>query len=80
MEKSLIHSNELHLINKERIHQAVEDMIESLEMAAGSTRGFDLYAVVETYFTDRDKRREINKLLNVEEDECDAIEDELGVF
>ena len=37
MEKYLIHSNELHLIDQERIHQAVEQMVESLDMAAGST-------------------------------------------
>ena len=32
MEKYLIHSNELHFINKERIHQAVEKMVESLDI------------------------------------------------
>ena len=32
MEKYLIHSNELHLIDQERIHQAVEQMVESLDM------------------------------------------------
>ena len=37
MEKSLIHSNELHFISKKRIHQAVEKMVESLDLAAGST-------------------------------------------
>ena len=37
MEKYLIHSNELHLIDKAKIHQAVEKMVESLDMAAGST-------------------------------------------
>ena len=63
MEKYLIHSNELHLIDQERIHQAVEQMVESLDMAAGSTFSFDLYKVVETYFKDLDKRREINHLL-----------------
>ena len=56
MEKYLIHSNELHLIDKAKIHQAVEKMVESLDMAAGSTSCFDLYKVVETYFTDLDKR------------------------
>lgn len=35
MEKSLIHSNELHFISKKRIHQAVEKMVESLDLAAG---------------------------------------------
>ena len=35
MEKYLIHSNELHLIDKAKIHQAVEKMVESLDMAAG---------------------------------------------
>ena len=37
MEKYLIHSNELHLIDAEKIHQAVEKMVESLDLAAGST-------------------------------------------
>ena len=72
MEKYLIHSNELHFINKERIHREVEKMVESLDMAAGSTKGFDLYTVVESYFTDLEKRREINRLLHIEE--------ELGVY
>ena len=48
MEKHLIHSNELHLIDAEKIHQAVEKMVESLDLAAGSTTNFDLYQVVET--------------------------------
>ena len=73
MEKYLIHSNELHFINKERIHREVEKMVESLDMAAGST-------VVESYFTDLEKRREINRLLHIEKDECEAIEEELGVY
>ena len=63
MEKSLIHSNELHFISKKRIHQAVEKMVESLDLAAGSTTGFNIYAVVESYFTDLEKRKEINQLL-----------------
>ena len=37
MEKHLIHSNELHLIDAEKIHQAIEKMVESLDLAAGST-------------------------------------------
>ena len=49
MEKYLIHSNELHFINKERIHREVEKMVESLDMAAGSTKGFDLYTVCLLY-------------------------------
>ena len=80
MEKSLIHSNELHFISKRRIHEAVEKMVESLDMAAGSTMGFDLYAVVEAYFTDLEKRKEINRLLNLEENTCEEIEEELHVF
>ena len=80
MEKYLIHSNEFHFINKERIHREVEKMVESLDMAAGSTKGFDLYTVVESYFTDLEKRREINRLLHIEKDECEAIEEELGVY
>ena len=78
MEKSLIHSNELHFISKKRIHQAVEKMVESLDLAAGSTTGFDIYAVVESYFTDLEKRKEINQLLNLEQDVCEEIEAELS--
>ena len=55
-------------------------MVESLDMAAGSTKGFDLYTVVESYFTDLEKRREINRLLHIEKDECEVIEEELGVY
>ena len=62
MEKYLIHSNELHLIEQEKIHQAVEQMVETLEMAAGSTYSFDLYKVVETYFKDLENRREIHMI------------------
>lgn len=66
MEKHLIHSNELHLINKRRIHQAVEQVVEDLDIAAGSTTDFNLYTVVESYFTDLEKRKNINELLNIE--------------
>lgn len=62
MEKYFIHSNELHLIDMDKIHQAVERIVDSLDMAAGSTCHFDLYKVVETYFKDLDKRSG-NKLL-----------------
>lgn len=75
MEKYLIHSNELHLIDAEKIHQAVEKMVESLDMAAGSTSNFDLYQVVEKYFTDLEKRKEINHLLGIKKDEYELVED-----
>ena len=52
MEKYLIHSNELHLIDAEKIHQAVEKMVESLDLAAGSTTNFDLYQVCLLYTSD----------------------------
>lgn len=80
MEKSLIHSNELHFINKKCIHEAVEKMVESLDMAAGSTMGFDLYTVVEAYFTDLEKRREINRLLGLEQNIDEEVEVALGVY
>lgn len=80
MEKSLIHSNELHFISKKRIHEAVEQMVESLDIAAGSTTGFDLYTVVEAYFTDLDKRMEINRLLDIGQNAVEEIEEELHVF
>ena len=62
MEKYLIHSNELHLIDAEKIHQAVEKLVESLDLAAGSTTNFNLYQVVENYFKDLEKRRKINPI------------------
>lgn len=80
MEKNLIHSNELHFISKRHIHQAVKKMVESLDLAAGSTKGFNVYAVVESYFTDLEKRREINRLLNLEQNICEEVEEELGVY
>lgn len=78
MERYLIHSNELHLINVERIHEAVEKMVESLDMAAGSTTNFDIYQVVEKYFTDLEKRREINHLLGIKED-IDELAEDFGI-
>lgn len=63
----LIHSNEIHLVNKTDIHDAAAKMVDALHLAAGSTQGFDIYKVVETYFTDLDKRKEINALLQIEE-------------
>ena len=47
MEKYLIHSNELHLIDAEKIHQAVEKMVESLDLAAGSTTNLSLIHISE---------------------------------
>lgn len=75
MERYLIHSNELHLIDAEKIHRAVEKMVESLGLAAGSTSNFDLYQVVEKYFIDLEKRKKINHLLGVTEDTYELAED-----
>lgn len=61
----LIHSNELHLINNAEIRKATGKLVESLHLAAGSTEGFDIYKVVDAYFTDLDKRNEINSLLGI---------------
>lgn len=62
----LIHSNEFHLISKAEIRKATGKLVESLGLAAGSTADFDIYKVVEAYFTDLDKRHEINALLEKE--------------
>ncbi len=51
MEKSLIHSNELHFISKKRIHQAVEKMVESMDLPPGTTTGYNIYEVIMNYFT-----------------------------
>ena len=40
-------------------------MVDSLDIAAGSTCHFDLYKEVEAYFKDLDKQREINCLLGI---------------
>ena len=63
----LIHNNEFHLIGKPEIHKAVGQLVEALNLAAGSTDGFDIYKVAEAYFTDLDKRHEINSLLGITE-------------
>lgn len=65
--KAFIHKEELHLLDKQLIHNAVKDMANKLGLAAGSTQGFDLYKVVETYFEDLEKRKEMNALLGIEE-------------
>lgn len=63
----LIHNNEFHLIGNSEIRNAVSKLVESLNLAAGSTDGFDIYKVAEVYFTDLDKRHEINSLLGIAE-------------
>ena len=72
MEKYFIHSNELHLIDVDKIHQAVERIVDSLDMAAGSTCHFDLYK-------DLDKRREINCLLGIVDTE-EELEEKMEGF
>ena len=79
MEKYFIHSNELHLIDMDKIHQAVERIVDSLDMAAGSTCHFDLYKVVETYFKDLDKRRVLNCLLGFVDTE-EELEEKMEGF
>ena len=63
----LIHNNEFHLINNAEIRNATGKLVESLNLAAGSTEGFDIYKVVDAYFTDLGKRHEINALLGIED-------------
>ena len=41
----LIHNNEFHLISKAEIRKATGKLVESLNLAAGSTDGFDIYKV-----------------------------------
>ena len=63
----LIHGNEFHLLKQAEIHKATGKLVESLNLAAGSTGGFDIYKAVEAYFTDLEKRKEINDLLGISE-------------
>ncbi len=65
--KAFIHKEEFHLLDRQVIHNAVKDMANKLGLAAGSTIGFDLYKVVETYFIDLDKRKEMNALLGIDD-------------
>lgn len=62
----LIHGNELHLINKADIHKATGKLVEDLNLAAGSTGDFDIYKIVEVYFTDLDKRAKMNELIHLD--------------
>ena len=75
MEKHEKFGNHLHFKDEEKIHQAVEKMVESLDLAAGSTTNFDLYQVVENYFKDLEKRRKINHVLGIKEDRYELAED-----
>ena len=59
----LIHNNEFHLISKAEIRKATGKLVESLNL----TDGFDIYKVVDAYFTDLDKRHEVNALLGIGE-------------
>lgn len=79
MEKYLIHSNELHLIESEKLREAVKNMVEALGMAAGSTYHFDVYKVVESYFKDLEKRRKINHLLGITNPE-EELEEKVDGF
>ena len=63
----LIHGNEFHLLNQAEIHKATGKLVEALNLAAGSTGGFDIYKVVETYFMDLEKRKKINEILGIDE-------------
>ena len=49
----LIHGNEFHLLKQAEIHKATGKLVESLNLAAGST--------------DLEKRKEINDLLGISE-------------
>lgn len=65
MKNRLIHREEFHLIDGKKICEATGKMVDSLGMAAGSTDGFDIYKVVEAYFTNLEKRHRINELLDI---------------
>ena len=48
----LIHGNEFHLLKQAEIHKATGKLVESLNLAAGSTGGFDIYKVCLLYTSD----------------------------
>ena len=57
----LIHGNEFHLLKQAEIHKATGKLVESLNLAAGSTGGFDLYKVVECFSFISRSRNNIEK-------------------
>lgn len=65
MEKKIIHTYELHLLNMEEVHQEIEKMVNAIGLEAGKTHSFDLYKVIETYLSDPSKRKKMNDLLGI---------------
>ncbi len=63
----LIHANEAHLIDLAIINKAVGQLVNDLSLAAGSSRGFDLYTVIGKYITDTHQRHAMNNLLDIEQ-------------
>lgn len=80
MEKNLIYSNELHFIDKKHIRRAIGQLVEPLKLAASSTTGLNLHAVMEGYLTSLNKRRETNRSLNPEQSTCEETEEELKAY
>lgn len=65
MRKVKTPSSEYHLISTNDINRQIANMVDNLNMAAGSVGGFDLYALLQTYFQDKEKREEINKIIGI---------------
>lgn len=63
--RQLIHNNEYHFISQPEIRKAAGKLVETLNLAAGSTDNFDIYKVIDVYFRDLNMRHKINKLLGI---------------
>lgn len=73
----LIHANEAHLIDRAIIDKAVEQLVNNLSLAAGSTKGFDIYTVVQQYIVNMHQRYAINSLLDIPQGYTSYYEEEL---
>ena len=79
MEKYFIHSNELHLIDVDKIIRQWKGSWTHWIWLPDQPCHFDLYKVVETYFKDLDKGREINCLLGIVDTE-EELEEKMEGF
>lgn len=60
-----VRSDEYQFIDTNDILKQAKMVVDNLHLAAGSTTGFNIYTLLEVYFTDLEKRKEINKILHV---------------
>lgn len=63
--KETVRSDEYQFIDTNDILKQAGMIVDNLHLTAGSTTGFDIYTLLQEYFTDLEKRKAINKILRV---------------